>query len=171
MEEYKMSAEEPLITLILPVYNMEPYLDNCMKSLLAQTWDRFELILVDDGSPDHCRDMCDQYTKGDSRIRVIHKENGGLSSARNEGIQTAAGDYLHFVDADDWPEPDDLVYLYDLLKKYDADFSMASNIRTDGSKRIEGQRLKETCLSRKEFLMKLFKIGTQENVQYHRKRV
>ncbi len=160
------TPEKPLISVIVPVYMAEAYLDRCVQSILKQTWDPFELILVDDGSPDHCPDMCDRYAERDSRIRVIHKENGGLSSARNRGIQAAAGEYLHFVDADDWLEPDAIAYLYDLLKKYQADFSMASNIRTDGAAVIRKQRLKETCLSQREFFMKLFKIRTQENVQY-----
>lgn len=95
----------PLISVIVPVYKVEDYLPRCVDSLLAQTYDNLEIILVDDGSPDNCGSICDEYALRDPRIRVIHKENGGLSSARNAGIDIAAGDYLGFVDSDDWVVP------------------------------------------------------------------
>jgi glycosyltransferase involved in cell wall biosynthesis len=95
----------PLISVIVPVYKVEDYLPRCVDSLLAQTYENLEIILVDDGSPDNCGSICDEYALRDPRIRVIHKENGGLSSARNAGIDIAAGDYLGFVDSDDWVVP------------------------------------------------------------------
>lgn len=94
--------ERGLISIIVPVYNVEQYLKRCISSLLKQSYSNIEIILVDDGSPDNCGILCDELAKGDSRIKVIHKTNGGLSSARNAGIQIATGKYITFVDSDDW---------------------------------------------------------------------
>ncbi|MBP5547925.1 MAG: glycosyltransferase family 2 protein [Bacteroidales bacterium] len=96
----------PLLSIIVPVYKTEPFLDACVKSIQAQTLKDWEMILVDDGSPDRCPEMCDLYVANDNRIQVIHKENGGLSSARNSGIAIAQGKYIAFVDSDDTIEPD-----------------------------------------------------------------
>jgi len=90
----------PKISIIVPVYKVEPYLRKCIDSILAQTFTDFELILVDDGSPDGCGKICDEYAKKDNRILVIHKSNGGLSSARNAGLEIAKGEYIGFVDSD-----------------------------------------------------------------------
>lgn len=90
------------VSIIVPIYNVEKYIDRCIKSILAQTYDKLEIILVDDGSPDRCAEICDEYSEKDSRIIVIHKENGGLSSARNMGLKIAKGDYISFVDSDDY---------------------------------------------------------------------
>ncbi len=90
-----------LISVIVPVYNVEKYLDECVESIVNQTYNNLDIILVDDGSPDKCPEMCDQWAKRDERIRVIHKENGGLSSARNAGLERATGEYIIFVDSDD----------------------------------------------------------------------
>lgn len=100
------------ISVIVPVYKVEAYLDDCVKSILEQTFTDFELILVDDGSPDRCPQMCDEWAQRDSRIKVIHKTNGGLADARNAGIRAANGGYLAFVDSDDWVEPDFLEILH-----------------------------------------------------------
>lgn len=94
-----------LISVIIPVYKVEAYLDECISSVTGQTYKNLEIILVDDGSPDNCPAMCDVWAEKDSRIRVIHKENGGLSDARNAGIEAAAGEYIAFVDSDDWIKP------------------------------------------------------------------
>lgn len=91
----------PLISVIVPVYKVEAYLPACVDSILMQTFTDFELILVDDGSPDTCGAMCDSYAQKDSRVRVIHRENGGLSAARNTGLDAAGGDYVTFIDSDD----------------------------------------------------------------------
>lgn len=91
-----------LISVIVPVYKVEAYLDRCVQSIVDQTYTNLEIILVDDGSPDRCPQMCDEWAKRDSRIHVIHKENGGLSDARNAGMQAASGTYIAFVDSDDW---------------------------------------------------------------------
>lgn len=104
MKEIVLS--EKLISIIVPVYNVEQYLRRCVNSLVGQTYRNIEIILVDDGSPDRCGEICDDYAKQDSRVKVIHKPNGGLSDARNKGIDTANGDYLMFIDSDDWIEPE-----------------------------------------------------------------
>lgn len=95
---------KPLISVIVPVYKVEKYLDECVDSIVNQTYDNLEIILVDDGSPDECPQMCDGWAKKDERIRVIHKENGGLASARNAGMDICSGEYISFIDSDDWLE-------------------------------------------------------------------
>lgn len=96
------SGEKKLISIIIPVFNVEKYLNRCVESIVKQTYKNLEIILVDDGSPDNSPKLCDEWARKDSRIKVIHKENGGVSSARNVGIQNALGDYIAFVDSDDW---------------------------------------------------------------------
>lgn len=91
-----------MISVIIPVYNVEMYLSRCVESVLQQTYSNLEIILVDDGSTDHCGEICDSFSKLDRRVKVIHKENGGLSSARNAGLEVAKGEYVGFVDSDDW---------------------------------------------------------------------
>lgn len=95
-----------LISVIVPIYNVEKYIRKCVDSIIGQTYMNIELFLVDDGSPDNCGAICDEYAQKDKRIRVIHKENGGLSSARNAALDVVTGDYVMFVDSDDWVEPD-----------------------------------------------------------------
>lgn len=96
----------PELSIIVPVYKVEKYLPKCIDSILAQTFRDFELILIDDGSPDNCGAICDDYAARDSRIKVIHQENAGVSAARNAGLDIATGTYLGFVDSDDWIEPE-----------------------------------------------------------------
>ena len=114
---------EPVISVIVPVYKVEAYLDRCVKSLLAQTYTNMEILLVDDGSPDNCPAMCDVYASQHENIRVFHQENKGLSGARNTGINHAKGEYLAFVDSDDLWSPYFLESLYKALKETDADIS------------------------------------------------
>lgn len=106
----------PTLSIIVPVYKVEPYLHRCVDSILAQTFTDFELILVDDGSPDNCGAICDEYAAKDSRILVIHKENGGLSDARNAGLDIAKGEYIGFVDSDDYISPQ--MYHFQLTHSY-----------------------------------------------------
>ena len=94
----------PLISVIIPVYNVKEYLKRCIDSVLIQTYKNMEIILVDDGSPDKCPQICDEWAKKDERIIVVHKENGGLVSARKMGISVATGEYIGYVDGDDWIE-------------------------------------------------------------------
>lgn len=98
-------SRNPLISIIVPIYNVEKYLNKCIDSIINQEYKNLEIILVDDGSPDNCGRICDEYKGKDSRIKVIHKKNGGLSSARNAGLDIATGDYIGFVDSDDYIEP------------------------------------------------------------------
>ena len=107
--------DAPLISLIVPVYKVEKYLDRCVQSIVDQTYSNLEIILVDDGSPDHCPAMCDAWAAKDSRIRVIHKKNGGLSDARNAGMAVATGTYMGFVDSDDYIAPQMYQLLYDRI--------------------------------------------------------
>ena len=112
-----------LISVIIPIYKVEKYLNRCVESIVNQTYENLEIILVDDGSPDSCPKMCDEWAKKDKRIKVVHKENGGVSSARNAGLDIAKGDYISFVDGDDWIENDFVKFLYDLIKQDDYDVS------------------------------------------------
>ena len=114
---------ENLISVIIPVYNVEPYLEKCIKSVLEQTFANFELILIDDGSTDNSGIICDELAKTDKRIIVFHQENEGLSAARNKGIDVSRGDYLYFLDSDDWIEPNALERLLSVSIKQAADIS------------------------------------------------
>lgn len=102
-----------LISIIVPVYKVEPYLDMCIESLVGQSYESLEIILVDDGSPDYCPVICDKWAEKDKRIKVIHKENGGLSDARNAGLAIATGNWVSFIDSDDWID----LQFYEKLKK------------------------------------------------------
>lgn len=112
-----------LISVIVPVYKVEPYLDQCISSIVNQTYPNLEIILVDDGSPDNCPAMCDAWAEKDQRIRVIHKPNGGLSDARNAGMAAATGELMAFVDSDDWVDSRYLECLYHAMKQTNADIS------------------------------------------------
>lgn len=127
----------PTISVIVPVYKVEDYLDRCVESILSQTFTDFELILVDDGSPDNCPAMCDSWAKKDSRIKVIHKENGGLSDARNVGFEASCGEWISFVDSDDYIHPAMLQALYDAVQKFKVKVSIC------GFKRTQGESLEE----------------------------
>ena len=113
-----------LISVIVPVYRVERYLERCVQSILNQTYKNIEIILVDDGSPDNCPAICDRLAGLHSNIRVIHKVNGGLSSARNAGIDASSGSYISFIDSDDFVDSDFIERLYTLIKKYNADLAM-----------------------------------------------
>lgn len=115
----------PLISIIVPVYKVEAFLPRCVDSILSQTYSNIEVILVDDGSPDRCGQICDDYASRDVRVKVIHKPNGGLSSARNAGIEIASGEYITFVDSDDWVDIDSYERLYGLIEKYDTQMACA----------------------------------------------
>jgi len=121
-----MSQEKALISIIIPVYKVEKYLEKCIQSVINQTYENLQIILVDDGSPDNCGKICDEYAKKDHRIEVIHKSNGGLSDARNKGLEMAKGEYIGFVDSDDYIEADMYEVLYNLLKQYNADVSICN---------------------------------------------
>ena len=130
----------PAITVIVPVYKVEPYLRRCVDSILRQTYTDFELILVDDGSPDNCGVICDQYAETDSRIHVIHQKNGGLSAARNAGIDWAFANsdsqWLSFVDSDDWVHPEYLERLLDAALENGTSVSICGYATTNGEEPI-----------------------------------
>lgn len=118
------------VSVIIPVYNVEQYLRRCVDSVLNQTMSELEVILVDDGSPDQSPVICDQYAEKDGRVQVIHKQNGGLASARNAGLERAKGKYIFFLDSDDWLEPDGMELLYKTAEEYQVDFVRYRAIRT-----------------------------------------
>lgn len=116
--------ENELISIVVPIYNVENYLRMCLDSIQNQTYQNFECLLINDGSPDNSADICREYLAKDARFRYFEKENGGSSSARNFGIERSEGEYVTFVDSDDWLEHDALQLLYDALKKENADISI-----------------------------------------------
>ncbi len=118
IQEYEFE-KNPLISVIVPVYNVEQYLHRCIDSILAQTYTNLEIILVDDGSPDRSGEICDAYAVQDSRVKAIHQENGGLSAARNAGLDICTGEYITFVDSDDYIEPDMIQTLLHNIKNAD----------------------------------------------------
>ena len=120
-----------LISVIIPIYRVELYLKECIDSVLNQTYKNMEIILVDDGSDDNCPNICDAYKKKDSRIQVIHKKNGGLSDARNAGIEIAKGEYICFIDSDDVIHPSFLQILYEDLIETGSDMSICHYEKVD----------------------------------------
>ena len=116
-ERCEWRMREPLISIIIPVYGVEEYLNQCLESVVNQTYANLEIILVDDGSKDNCPAMCDGWANKDSRIKVVHKENGGLSSARNAGLDIFTGEYVAFVDSDDYIAQDMYELLYSRAKE------------------------------------------------------
>ena len=125
----------PKVSIIVPIYNVEKYLDRCMCSLLGQTMKDIEIIMVDDGSPDNCPKLCDEYAKKDSRVKVVHKKNGGLGDARNAGLNVAIGEYVAFVDSDDYTSAETYESLYTVAKDRDADVALGGFYvhKADGS--------------------------------------
>lgn len=119
----------PLISVIVPIYNVEKYLARCVDSIVNQTYKNLEIILVDDGSPDICPQMCDDYAKKDSRIKVVHKKNGGLSDARNAGMAVATGKYISFIDSDDYVSDDFFECLLDVMNKENSDIAECSVVK------------------------------------------
>lgn len=128
--------EKPLISIIIPVYKVEKYLEKCIKSVLDQTYKNIQIILVDDGSPDNCGNICDNYAKIDNRIEVIHKANGGLSEARNVGLKVARGEYIGFVDSDDYVSNEMFENLYNTLISNDVDVSICNFYTVINNKNI-----------------------------------
>ncbi|MCQ2528273.1 MAG: glycosyltransferase [Saccharofermentans sp.] len=116
----------PLVSVIIPVYNVADYLEHCVTSVRNQIYKNLEIILVDDGSSDNCPALCDNYAKEDNRIKVIHKENGGLSCARNAGLEVATGDLIAFVDSDDYVHPEYISRLYDMMAKSGAGIAICN---------------------------------------------
>ena len=118
--------ENELISIVIPIYNVENYLRQCLDSIVAQTYQNFECLLINDGSPDHSADICREYVSKDSRFRYFEKENGGVSSARNLGIEHSKGEYITFIDSDDWVDSDYLEVLYTTLLEEGADIAVST---------------------------------------------
>ena len=151
-------SEEARISIIVPVYAVEAYLSECIDSLLNQTYKNLEIILVDDESPDQCGSICDKYAKQDSRIKVIHKSNGGAASARNAGIDAATGNYICFVDSDDIVSPKYVQNLYMAIQQHDADIAVCSFAQFTKNKIHFFVELEPVgCYSRCEYLLQFLK--------------
>ena len=135
--------QEAKISVIVPVYGVERYISDCIRSLRDQTWKNLEILLVDDGSRDGSGKICDEWAKKDSRIRVFHVENGGQSRARNIGMKEASGDYIGFVDGDDAAAPEMYEHLYGLMQKYDAQIAECN---FEGRKSPEPDQMQEQAV-------------------------
>lgn len=147
---------EELISVIIPVFRVEAYLRRCMDSVLAQTYEKMEIILVDDGSDDGCPAICDEYAGKDSRVKVIHQKNAGLSGARNTGIDQAKGDYLAFVDSDDYLSPEFLERLYRACLETDSDISVCRWEYVKGESIPEGGSGKTQTFTGRQMLANLY---------------
>jgi glycosyltransferase involved in cell wall biosynthesis len=143
MIDHRGDIVDSLISIIIPVYKVESYLVKCVESVMNQSYRNLEIILVDDGSPDNCGEICDQFASIDNRIKVIHKENGGLSSARNAGLKIATGDFIGFVDSDDWIEKCMYEYLVAKAIQEDADIVQCGFQAVFPNGKIERQYLFE----------------------------
>src|SRR5690606_12518940 len=130
----------PLVSIIIPVYNVELYLRECLDSVCRQTFRNLEIILINDGSPDHSGEICEEYSSQDERIKVIHKKNGGLSDARNAGLNIATGDYIAFIDSDDVIDQDFIQILLEVLLNSGASISMCDYITFSTGVQIAHQK-------------------------------
>ena len=145
-----------LVSVIVPIYNVEKYLHQCVDSIIGQTYTNIEIILVDDGSPDSCPAICEAYKTIDTRIKVIHKVNGGLSDARNAGTQIAQGDYVTYVDSDDWIDKNYVEVLLNLAIQHNGEMSICALRRTKSREETAPvQESKETVFSKREALKKM----------------
>jgi len=158
---------QELISVIVPVYNVERYLSHCIESILGQTYPHLEIILVNDGSTDSSGEICEEYKRKDKRIKVIHKKNGGLSDARNQGLNLSCGEYVSFIDSDDTIDETYFETLYSLCKKYDADISQVyfKRVYEGGSdKDYFNENICEQCFSNIEMLEEYYNIENGPNV-------
>ncbi len=161
-----MVQMEKLVSVIVAVYNIEEYLPRCVDSILAQTYRNLEIILVDDGSKDQSGSICDSYAEKDRRIKVIHKKNGGLSDARNAGMDAASGEYIGFVDGDDWIEPDMYRAMYFACEKEKAQAAVCRYKQITKSGIIDGSAGNSVSLSRDEAL-EIYVCGDERYLIYN----
>lgn len=161
-----MVQMEKLVSVIVAVYNIEEYLPRCVDSILAQTYRNLEIILVDDGSKDQSGNICDSYAEKDRRIKVIHKKNGGLSDARNAGMNAATGEYIGFVDGDDWIEPDMYRAMYFACEKEKAQAAVCRYKQITKSGIIDGSAGNSVSLSRDEAL-EIYVCGDERYLIYN----
>ena len=155
-EEKAKEMKNYLVSVIVPIYRVEQYLDRCVSSIVNQTYKNIEIILVNDGSPDNCPKICDEWAKKDKRIKVIHKQNGGLSDARNSGLDKATGKYVLFVDSDDYIENNMVEELLNSLNKEDADIAICNYyIENDIEKHVANNLLMEkfVCSGNEKYKM------------------
>lgn len=150
-----MYLKNPLVSIIVPVYNTEKYLDRCLNSIVGQTYDNIEIILVDDGSPDSCPQRCDEWAKKDNRIKVIHKQNEGLTCARKDGLSVAEGEYALFVDSDDYIDLSIVEEMVDKAVKTDMDITLCSYVKEANTSEIIGLSYSNDVL-KKEQLRDMF---------------
>lgn len=155
--------DNPKISVIVPVYKVEPYLQKCLDSVVGQTYRNLEIILVDDGSPDRCPAICDGYAAQDSRVKVIHKENGGVSSARNAGLAAATGDWIGWVDSDDWIEPDMYGYMLDKARTYGADIAVCGRTEVYPNRTVRRSWSEDLVMNREDALTLLLKNDVLQN--------
>lgn len=151
-----------MISVIVPVYKVERYIHQCIVSILNQTYQDLEILLIDDGSPDKCGEICKEYAKKDSRIKVFHTENHGLSAARNVGLQIAKGEYIGFVDSDDWIEPDMFEILLRRLEETGADISVCEIWREDVEERHPGKSVRNAVYTGTDAIKSLIIYGTHD---------
>ena len=148
-----------LISIIVPVYNAEKFLKRCVESIIAQSYKNIEIILVNDGSEDKSRELCDEFARKDCRIKVVHKKNEGVSSARNEGINQSKGKYISFVDADDWIERDFLFEMYNKLKQYNVNYVTCGYNRVyENHTDIINNDLTEELISANDYIIKILNV-------------
>ena len=148
---------ETLISVIIPVYNVEAYLARCIDSVLAQTFANLEILLVDDGATDTSGAICDEYATRDSRIRVIHKANGGLSDARNAGLEACRGEYVVFIDSDDYISPLHIQNLWEALSAHDADIAVSDFLVSESSDAaFRNEKTQTLCYTTQEALREMF---------------
>lgn len=157
------------ISVIVPIYNVEQYLRRCIDSIINQTYKNLEIILVDDGSPDNCGQICDDYAKKETRIKVIHKKNGGLSDARNAGLEVCTGDFISFVDSDDWIELNTYEIMMKSMNEYNADM-VVSNINYVYKDKVESKYSegKIRCFNKEEAMKELIKDGLVQAVVWNK---
>ena len=158
---------EELISVVVPIYNVEKYLQKCIDSILAQTYRHLEIILVDDGSPDNCGAICDNYAQEDGRVLVIHKKNGGLSSARNAGLEIAKGELIVFIDSDDWIDANYIEKLYDDISESGADVAVpAFCISFENGDCAVDSRVKEVTTYSKKEALEVFLFNEDQYTTY-----
>ena len=156
------------VSVIVPVYNVEKYLKRCLDSIINQTYKNIEIILVNDGSKDNSRDICEEYEKKYENVSLINQENGGLSAARNTGLKYVKGEAVTFVDSDDWLELDAIEYYVDSMKKYNVDMVVTNNVRIKAyqEKIVQPDNIKEVVLTQEEYAKKFFKIDGN-SIEYY----
>lgn len=159
---------DKLISVIVPIYNVEKYLTKCIESIINQTYENLEIILVDDGSPDNCPIICDEYAKRDSRVKVIHKKNGGLSDARNTGLDIATGEYIMFIDSDDFVEIDMMESMMNNMIDNNVDL-VVCNIKYiyDNSEKVKYNQ-KNKVLDKYEAMQEYIKDGIVQAVAWNK---